>query len=380
MTPADPRTARLPSLTGLRFVAAALVFVFHASFEHFFGDPGAQHGFSALVAKAGWLGVSFFFVLSGFVLAWSAAPGDTARAFWRRRCAKVYPGHLLTAVAAFALLAATGGVFTVGQAVTNLLLIQSWFPQVTMFGSGNPVTWSLSCEVLFYLAFPLLWRGIRRIRPERLWWWAAAMVAVVALLPLVAEALPARPLVSMPDGTSPQWRFWLVYVLPAARLPEFVLGAVLARTVRARRWSPVGPLPATALLVLCYWGATRAPYLYSLTAVTIVPLALLIPAVARADVTGRAGVLGRPPLVRLGELSFALYLVHRLVLMYGHRLLGAGRTWSTPAAVGLVLAFLAVSLLAAWVLYGVVERPATRRWGRRRPVPVTPARDPAPVR
>ncbi|MGH3417733.1 MAG: acyltransferase family protein, partial [Actinocrinis sp.] len=96
---------RLDSLTGLRFLAAALVFFFHGSIEFVFANQATQHGYLTGAATAGFVGVSFFFVLSGFVLTWSARPNDRARAFWRRRFFKIAPNYVVTYVAALILLA-----------------------------------------------------------------------------------------------------------------------------------------------------------------------------------------------------------------------------------------------------------------------------------
>ena len=88
--------ARLPSLTGLRFAAAFLVFGFHAHIEGIVA-AGATRDVMDWVFGPGAAGVSFFFVLSGFVLTWSVRPGETAWRFWRRRIAKIYPNHAVTA-------------------------------------------------------------------------------------------------------------------------------------------------------------------------------------------------------------------------------------------------------------------------------------------
>src|SRR3954470_17084064 len=77
----------LPSLTGLRWVAALLVFAFHSA------------GYGVLttswwhLTRFGFIGVSFFFVLSGVVLTWSSRPGQTSRQFYWRRFARIYPSH-----------------------------------------------------------------------------------------------------------------------------------------------------------------------------------------------------------------------------------------------------------------------------------------------
>ena len=78
----------LGSLTGLRFVAALLVFGRHALLL-FAGTPVA--GVASVVLLPASAGVSFFFVLSGFVLAWCHRSEDSPRSFYRRRFARIYP-------------------------------------------------------------------------------------------------------------------------------------------------------------------------------------------------------------------------------------------------------------------------------------------------
>src|SRR5215469_15689462 len=95
----------LPSLTGTRWMAAFLVFGLHLRNLGYLN--GAPVDFAGWPFMAGTTGVSFFFVLSGFVLTWSARPRDTAAGFWRRRIARIYPVHLATAAAAM-LLGSTG--------------------------------------------------------------------------------------------------------------------------------------------------------------------------------------------------------------------------------------------------------------------------------
>ena len=101
---AATRPSRLPTLTGMRFIAAAMVFLFHANLEGLFASPEAGGTFNAIASQGGWTGVGFFFILSGFVLTWAARPGDSTPRFWRRRFFKIYPNHLVTFIAALLLL------------------------------------------------------------------------------------------------------------------------------------------------------------------------------------------------------------------------------------------------------------------------------------
>ncbi|WP_406149032.1 acyltransferase family protein [Streptomyces sp. NBC_01012] len=373
---AERRTAasRLPSLTGLRFIAAALVFAFHAGLFGVFRDAGVQEGFQFGTSAAGFVGVSFFFVLSGFVLTWSSRTGDTAPRFWRRRFVKILPNHVVTWAVALVLIAWLGGRSVgFGPAVANLFLVHAWVPDITYAASVNDVSWSLSAEALFYLAFPALAFAASKIRPGRLWYWAGGLAATALLMPVVSQfLLPDEP--QFMWGTASFTQIWFVYYSPVIRALEFALGILLARIVLTGRWVGLGVLPATALAVGAYIGALYVPFLYRFASVTALPLALLVGAVAVADIKGKRGILSSRPLVWLGEISFAFYLVHKLVLEYGRVPFGSaltpqglmGPVWSTPGGIAFLAGALAVSVVLAWGLHVGVERPALRRWGRSR--------------
>ncbi|MFG3494215.1 acyltransferase family protein [Streptomyces sp. NPDC047928] len=360
-------SSRLPSLTGMRFIAAAMVFVFHGSLERLFRDFGVQEDYAFAVATAGSIGVSFFFVLSGFVLTWSARTSDTVPRFWRRRFFKIFPNHLVTFVVALVLMAWAGQRTGLTEGVANFFLLQSWVPEFQFFNSVNGVSWSLSVELLFYLSFPLLIKVVRAIPENRLWLAAAVVVAAVLLMPLVAQVfLPDQPSM-MPWGPASLTQIWFVYIFPLVRALEFLLGMVLARIVLTGRWIGLGLLPATLLVVAGYVASLYVPFLYGFVAATVIPLALLIPAAATADVAGRKTWLSTRTMVWLGEISFAFYLVHRLVMTYGHLAFGRapngyGLAWSTPVGIAFLVAVFAVTLLLAWALYALVERPIMRRW------------------
>ncbi|PSL51983.1 peptidoglycan/LPS O-acetylase OafA/YrhL [Saccharothrix carnea] len=358
---AGPAKTHLRSLTGMRFFAAAGVFLFHGGAAvHVFASGTAHQTYGAAFGQAGWSAVSFFFVLSGFVLTWSARPNDTKGAFWLRRVAKVWPNHVVTFVAAALLITLVAGrTLNAADAVPNLFLVHSWIPRPSAAMSVNTVSWSLACEALFYLCFPLLLPLIRRIRPERLWAWALGVVGLTFLIALAAYALPAEP--AWPVATGSLWRNWFVYLLPVSRLPEFVLGILLARIVLTGRKLPLGFGGSVALTVVAYAVASLFPgATVTMVAVTVLPLGLVIAAGAAAESEGRPTLLSGRTMVWLGEVSFAFYMCHLLVLRYGLLWLAPG-THPTPVALGLLtLAFVGTTALA-WLMFVLVERPITRR-------------------
>src|SRR2546423_1204586 len=184
---------RLPALTSLRFFAALHVFMFHVQAIGGVFGPASYRS----LASIGYVGVTFFFVLSGFVLVYTyAGKAITARDFWRARLARVYPAYafalLLTApFFVFAVhhyseikvpfMAFQAAHFKVAGAL-EILLLQSWVPPAAL--SWNAVGWSLSVEAFFYLLFPLVLLRYSRFSRKQLFaimracWLASNLVSV----------------------------------------------------------------------------------------------------------------------------------------------------------------------------------------------------------
>jgi peptidoglycan/LPS O-acetylase OafA/YrhL len=332
----QPPPGQLPSLTAMRWGAALLVFLFHMR-GLFGGDAGriARWAFGS-----GAVGVSFFFVLSGFVLAWSARPGDGAVAFWRRRIARIYPVHLVTAAIAVAVGARAGG----WPAIANLLLVSSWHRD--WWQVLNPVSWSLVCEAFFYALFPVLWLAQRRLGPRG--HGVAAILSVAAVI--------AVPWVNVHFALGWSWNSF-----PLARLPEFVLGMALAGLVRAGVWRGPGMGYAALLALTGYFLSGKLTGGYGFAACTVIGFACLICAGATADLRGTPSLWRHPWLVRLGEWSFAFYMVHLLVRQAVTAVVGASAGFPPGRALAVAGTVFVISLTLAWTLYIGVERPA-RRW------------------
>lgn len=361
-TPSAGLRSRLPSLTGMRFLAALLVFVSHIAGYEIFADEGLDRTLSEHLTQLGGVGVSFFFVLSGFVLTWTIRGHDTPARFVRRRLVKIVPNHLATGAvgAVLALLAGTAGVLAM---LPSLVLLQAWFPLEDVAFVPNDPAWSLCAELLFYLAFPWLLPRVMRIPAHRLWTAVGVLVAVTALIPLVAQLLPDQPRIDWYAGDLSWWQYWFVYILPVSRVPEFVLGMVLARIVAEGRRPRIGLPVAAALLVPGYALTLALPGVTGLIAPTLLPLSLVICAGAAADVDGGPAPLGGRTLVWLGELSFAFYMVHVLVIQRGPLLAGAedGR-WGVAGGLAMAGLTFVLALGLAWLLFRAVEQPAVRRW------------------
>ena len=142
----------------------------------------------------------------------------------------------------------------------------------------------------------------------------------------------------------------------------------MARIVIAGRWIPISlPAASISLVAGCVVQHLLALTVYATTVPIVLPLALVIAAGAVADVHRRPSPFRTKTAVWLGEISFALYMIHYLVLQFGHVFLGgAHRTWNPVTVIGIALMLLAVSLVAAWLIYTFVEGPAMRLWSRPR--------------
>lgn len=370
---ASARPSRLPSLTGTRAVAALAVLITHVT--------GLYPGLWPVFTTIGPVGVSFFFALSGFVLTWVASPEDTTRSFWRRRLVKVFPNHWVTFAVTLALMATAGVTLTAVNTVPVFFLVEPWVPHFDTLGGLDGINvpvWSLCCEVVFYLAFPFLIRYVRRIRPDRLWLWVGAVATGTVLVPFVALLLPRNPSTSW-DPTIPEWHSWFVYSFPFTRMLEFVLGILLARVMMSGRWIRLGMAPAFLLLALCTVVQAYLPGIFRISAgMTAFPVALAIAACAAADVRGARTPFNGRVMVWLGEISFAFYMVHWLVIQYGPlgAIDGVDTGSATDTALDIALTVV-LSFAFAVALYTTVERPAVQRFSRKRTRPVKP---PAEVR
>ena len=209
------RGRQLPALTGLRFLLAAWVLLDHLTGRGMFLDTGvnALPLAAGSIVRHGYLAVSTFFVLSGFVLARGYADRcwtrKTLAAYGVARLARVLPVYALSLLVVAPFIAADAFPPS-GERATALasyvLLLQGWTGRLAF--NWNTPAWSLSCEMFFYLCFPLVivWLG-------RVGRWPALIVAALACV------LPSALLAA---GVSDMWK-------PLIHLADFLMGVAAAR-------------------------------------------------------------------------------------------------------------------------------------------------------
>lgn len=365
LTPAQrPSTGRFVALDSLRGLVALAIMIFHM------GDFGWIAGLRPF--RSGWMLVEFFFVLSGFVITASygarLAHGYPRGRFLLIRLGRVYPLHIVT-VALFVLLE-----LLVFRPMLHEVHPWSVLPRAVFLldafrtGTGDfyaPVSWAVAVElVLYVLAAALFGRGR----------WALAIA--VALAGASAWALYSgfnitgfgrllqRGLLGFPIGVAFYWlhqRFR--HVEPGAAVLSLAEGALIVALV----W------------ILALPGKTNT----WLIGLDVLFAAMVLVFARDGGIVSRA--LHWRPLVKLGELSFALYMVHLFFIILPNRFLPRLFTamghadWLRPGRHGfglesvappewlatvITLGLSALVLVTAWLAWRYIEEPA-RQWTRR---------------
>lgn len=356
---------------------------------HFTPLPGVSEVVDALgpLITSGALGVDLFFVLSGFVIAYtyldklgpSLRGRATARFLWARAC-RLWPVYLLV-LHVFGvwliLRAATGTdgviafqsvqpVLDVGQYLQQLVLVQLWddasFDGASWVGS----TWSISAEWLAYLLFPVAALVLHRMRGLPVV--VLACCSLLLMLPMTWAYLSTG---------SPYFPWsWLVRILCG-----FGAGALAYLAVRKLRWTSTARRVASAVAAVLPIVLAAGLLLGELAGpgrggAVILLFPVLVAALAVAD-RGPAMVLATPVFVYGGRLSYGLYLVHiplfevYWLALERYPLLAPETVLAHVVGVQVLLATVGVAALA----YRFVEEPSRRRLRA-----LTPAVERLPVR
>ena len=358
-----PVRPRLGALTTLRFFAALHVVLFHMRVVRILdGGPWWYQNFAGI----GYVGVNFFFVLSGFILVYTyAGPPLNTQRFWQARFARIYPAYVLSLIVSapfffFAVRHLDLPFFAWSKqhlsvaCILTVGLLQAWVPQAAL--TWNSVCWSLSVEAFFYGVFPLLLRWCKKLSDQRLVLWSIGCW-------LVSLSFSLAYVISHPDGlqkiNSPETTLFWKNVLsfnPLARLPEFVIGMLACRLFlagrRNRRFATTLVLSGLAGVAIVTMLADKIPN-------PVISTGLLSPAFA-AIIYGLAlrprwsSFLESPMLVLLGDASYSLYLLHSIVITWAFDTVPFLPWWARAA--GSMGAAVGASLLC----YVLIEKPARR--------------------
>jgi peptidoglycan/LPS O-acetylase OafA/YrhL len=366
---------QLDTLVGMRGILQFTVFFGHVWIAYVFSREISDAGIKFTVGPAQAV-LSQFFMLSGFVLTWVARPGEPRRRFWRRRLVKVFPNHVATWTAGLVLMLAFGVFTSWAEVLPSLFLLQTWIPVEGVLAGTNGPNWSLSCELFMYALFPLVFGWALRLDARRLWRWLIGIAAgIIVFTAVVGLTVPSEPKALGQDISA--YQFYILIFHPVVRLPEFVIGVLLARLIITGQWRPIRARWTWIVLAIGWVISLNLPNPLGFVAPFLPGLILGVGGAATADINGSRNIFTRRWAMWLGDRSFAFYLVHGNVLIYSKKLLGPG-PHPTPYAVLWVIGVFGVSLLVAHLLHTRVENPMMKRWSRPRRKPAaTPATAPA---
>lgn len=336
----------IPSLDGIRTIAVGLVFFAHSAHQTFL--PGG-------------LGVTIFFVLSGYLITTlmrieHGQRGHISfRLFYLRRVLRLMP-PLFVVVMLGLLLSKTGviaGEFSLAGLLSVLFYFANYFIAAFNFEglpAGFGVMWSLAVEEHYYLFYPPLAAVLLRV--------GRIGLSASVLLGLCAAVLGWR-FVLFANGASEN------YLTSATdtRIDAILIGCLMAlvrnpwlenapRSSRLQEWALIAVCLGALLASLVIRDETfRHTWRYTLQSLAIAPLIYL--AVARAD-RWPFSWLNTRPMVYIGTVSYTIYLTHHVIILMVQRHL-PGAAW--PAT---TLVALALTLLVAEAMRRTVEEPCAR--------------------
>ena len=296
-------------LTSARFFAALYVMLFHTA-----PWQNGRYGIISRILGLGYISVSFFFLLSGFILAvvyLENSPTIDRRKFYLARFARIYPVYLAALLLDLPHFLYTERYITHRsweQTISVILatggLIQAWFT-TDLQGLNHP-GWSLSVEALFYLLFPLIGAAVWRMR--------SGLMSLFAILTYVGGTLLVNycsrtSLSPRQQAYSPLEHFY-AFVLGICLAKFFVwIGADTVRSQALQRYAPW--LLAGSLAAFLTIPAFELPI-----SEMLLQHGVLIPLFALTLLAFSSGnevistLFSAKWLVVLGEASFALYLIH----------------------------------------------------------------------
>ena len=347
---------RIHPLTSLRFFAAFYVVIFHL-FKSLVST--AHDSFGTKFISLGFTAVSFFFLLSGYILAFVYLRGDRRvdkRRFFASRFARIYPLYLVTLLAdtPYSLhntIASRGVVLglvhTVGDLLMHLGMVHAWVPRhQTCIDVPN---WSLSVEAFFYLSFPLLGAILWKLKGSRLWITAFLLYCGGQTLVWIMY---------------PHLSLRVARFNPLFHLSTFALGICLARwqslrvaergSAASSIWVSYGVLALAATGFLA--AVQYSPFLSvaDLSDGLLAPVFVCVIWALSGPSTAISRLLSMSWLVILGESSYGLYLIHFPVL----NIFTYFNLFQYPAS---SLIYVVLSILLSVLSFYYLETP-TRKW------------------
>lgn len=290
------------ALTGIRFLAAMLVFLFHfgASFSERIGMPD----FVSIFLHNGKVGVSIFFVLSGFILTYTYTTRFAHKFkfsdFFIARFSRIYPVYLLALLLILPVLPKALDAWSV---VCVLGMVQSWTLPFSSFGGAWVMqAWTLSVELFFYICFPLLLFLMRNIKLHT--------IIISLLITSILIVILGTPWIDPGVKFVPLLPIALTPILPVLRLPEFIFGMLICNLMFSapqigEKISGFGLSLASLLTIAILLAFSDVVQVKSLATVVFGVLIIQLSYGRNLIVS----VLSSKYIVLLGGASYALYIL-----------------------------------------------------------------------
>ncbi|UZO82531.1 acyltransferase [Aquimarina sp. ERC-38] len=345
----------LTNLQAFRFIFAVFVFASHLNYV----IPEYSTVWKCLyryIFREGFIGVTFFFMLSGYILAYRyydsfQQQNFSFTIFLNRRIARLLPVYYLSLLIALPLTFSEfldgDRIFYFKKLATNLFLLQSYIPVSDYYFSFNGVSWSISTELFFYLCFPGVFYMLLRVK--KLIPLALSIVAIILLLGLIFFYFPNA-------------YYWL-YISPFTRIADFSIGIIAFLVSKKfqifkfitnsskREYLALG----IGFVFLCVQPFVHENFKLSVYYWCPMFIILLVFGDSQGAITKR---LAHPLWQYLGSLSFSFYLIHHTFFKYYQTYIGHKELFLSTGIVVLLL-FL-ISLLSSAFLYHFIEEPARK--------------------
>ena len=300
------------TLTSFRFFFALAVFAHHIiiNVNRFVSLPEEI----SRMLDEGFIGVGFFFILSGFVLTYSyenkiLAKKINKKDFYIARIARIYPMHLLMLLVVIiknCVILSTEIPFNIGSFFLNLFLLQSFVPVYDVYFSFNSVSWSLSDEMFFYLSFPFLMPLLTKIKYKLKILSVPIMAAIIIIVNLNLHNADEK--------------FAILYINPIFRIFDFILGIYVCqlwnylrnRQISKINFNYVEVFSLILMFAFVYFsGNVSLSFRYSVYYWIPMFILLITFAFQRGYISK---LLSKRSLILLGEASFCFYLIHVLII------------------------------------------------------------------
>jgi peptidoglycan/LPS O-acetylase OafA/YrhL len=299
-------------LTSLRFIFALMVFTSHL-FYIIKGDSTYLSWIFDNIFKEGYIGVSFFFILSGFILSFKYQEPllnrtQSRSSFLIARFARIYPLHILCFVlaipASFSTFVENKTEWTIA-ALSNITLTQSFIPFRSIYFAFNTPSWSISDEMFFYLLFPILIALILKMGKHKF----GLTLLTISLVPLAILIVPEK------------FHHQFLYVNPVFRIFDFIIGIFLYNifkkisSLKIKLNFSFLEFSAIFLLILFVSIHSLIPEVLRFSVYYWIPMSFLVLIFAfQKGVV--SDFLSNKYLLLLGEISFGFYMFHHLILRY----------------------------------------------------------------